>query len=244
MQIWPAIDIRGGKCVRLRQGDYDQETVFHDDPVAAARLIAEQGVDYLHVVDLDGARAGRPVNGGIVAEIVRSVPLQVELGGGVRDDAAIDELLDLGLRRVVVGTSAVRNPDWFREACRRRPGQLVLGLDARDGLAATAGWEETSQVAATDLAEQFRGEPLAAIVFTDIAADGMMAGPRLDSLRSMLAATDVDVIASGGVTTADDVRDITELGAAGCIIGRAFYEGALTLADALAAAGADSSTPR
>lgn len=243
MQVWPAIDIRGGKCVRLRQGDYSQETVFHDDPVAAARLIAEQGVEYLHVVDLDGARSGRPVNGEIVAAIVQAVPLEVELGGGVRDDSAIDELLALGLARVVVGTSAVRNPEWFRDACRKRPGKLVLGLDARDGMAATAGWEETSAVPATRLAEQFRGEPLAAIVFTDIAADGMMAGPRLGSLAAMLSATDIDVIASGGVTTADDVRQIAELGAAGCIVGRAFYEGALTLADALAAAGADTSTP-
>lgn len=243
MQIWPAIDVRGGKCVRLRQGDYGQETVFHDDPIAAARLIASQGVEHLHVVDLDGARAGRPVNAEIVAEIVRQVSLEVEFGGGVRDDDSIDALLDLGLSRVVVGTSAVRDPAWFREAARRRPGKLVLGLDARDGLAATAGWEETSSVSATELAAEFAGEPLAAIVFTDIAADGMMAGPKLDSLRAMLAATEHPVIASGGVTTADDVRAIAAAGAAGCIIGRAFYEGALTLADALAAAGAESSTP-
>ena len=233
MQIWPAIDLRGGKCVRLQQGDYDRETVFGDDPAAMARHWVDQGAEHLHLVDLDGARAGHIENWASVTAILAAVSVPCELGGGVRDRQTIHRLLDLGLARVVVGTLAIKEPDWFRQMCRKFPGQLVLGIDARDGRVATDGWLETSDVSAVELARQFAGEPLAAIIYTDIATDGMLAGPNLAAIDEMRRATDVPVIASGGVTTADDVARLAERQVAGCIIGRALYEGTLTLADAL-----------
>jgi phosphoribosylformimino-5-aminoimidazole carboxamide ribotide isomerase len=236
MQIWPAIDLLGGKCVRLEQGDYARETVFSDDPTAVARQFQRDGAQHLHLVDLDGARAGRPVNLDAVRGILAAVDMECELGGGVRDDATIDALLDLGLSRLVIGTSALKRPDWFRAACERCPGRLALGVDARNGLAATEGWLETSSVAAVDLVEQFAGAPLAAVIYTDIATDGMLAGPNVEAMRLMQAATSSPVIASGGVTTAADVAELAEAGLAGAIVGRALYAGTLTLREALAAA--------
>lgn len=242
MQIWPAIDLRGGKCVRLRQGDYEQETIFAEDPAAVARQFAAAGARHLHIVDLEGAREGLPVNLPSVQDILEAVDIECELGGGIRDEQSICELLDFGLDRLVIGTSALTDPDWFREACRQFPGKLVLGIDARGGLVATDGWLKTSQVAALDLARQYANEPLAAIIYTDIASDGMMAGPNLPAMIEMQAATEIPVIASGGVTTAEDVRRLAAAGLAGCIIGRALYEGTLTLAEALRAA--ESATGR
>ena len=236
MQVWPAIDLRGGKCVRLRQGDYLQETVFAENPAAVARQFVEQGARHLHVVDLEGAREGLPVNLPSVQEILEAVDIECELGGGIRDEQSIRELFDFGLDRLVIGTSALRDPDWFRAACRQFPGKLVLGIDARDGLAATDGWLQTSEVSALDLARQFAAEPLAAIIYTDIATDGMMAGPNFSAMAQMQAAVDVPIIASGGVTTVADISRLAAAGLAGCIIGRALYEGTLTLADALRAA--------
>jgi len=237
MQIWPAIDLRGGKCVRLRQGDYQQETIFAQDPAAVARQFADQGAQHLHIVDLEGAREGLPVNLPSVQEILAAVDMECELGGGIRDEQSVRELLDFGLSRLVIGTSALTNPEWFRDACRQYPYRLVLGIDARDGLAATDGWLNTSEVAAVDLAAQFANEPLAAIIYTDIATDGMMRGPNIEAMAQMQAAVDVPVIASGGVTTIDDVARLAAAGLAGCIIGRALYEGTLALADVLRAAG-------
>ncbi len=237
MQIWPAIDLRGGKCVRLRQGDYQQETVFAQDPAEVARQFAAQGAQHLHIVDLEGAREGLPVNLPSVQEIVATVRIECELGGGIRDEQSVRELLEFGLSRLVIGTSALTNPGWFREACRQYPYRLVLGIDARDGRAATDGWLNTSEVAAVELAGQFASEPLAAIIYTDIATDGMMRGPNVEAMTHMQAAVDVPVIASGGVTTTDDIARLAAAGLAGCIIGRALYEGTLTLADALRAAG-------
>jgi phosphoribosylformimino-5-aminoimidazole carboxamide ribotide isomerase len=236
MQIWPAIDLRGGKCVRLRQGDYRQETVFGDDPAAMARRWVDAGAAQLHLVDLDGAREGRWVNRAAVAEIVRAVQIPCQLGGGIREEPTIAELLDLGLQRLVVGTRALRDPDWFRVVCRRFPHQLVAGIDARQGRVATDGWTETSHVEARDVARQFAAEPIAAIVYTDIAKDGMMEGPNVEAMAEMVASVSVPVIASGGVTTAEDVRRLVQTGVAGCIIGRALYEGSLTMEEALAAA--------
>jgi phosphoribosylformimino-5-aminoimidazole carboxamide ribotide isomerase len=236
MQVWPAIDLRGGKCVRLRQGDYQQETVFAEDPAAVARQFAEQGARHLHIVDLEGAREGLPVNLPSVQEILHAVDLECELGGGIRDEQSVCELLGFGLSRLVIGTSALVDPEWFRDACHRYPDKLVLGIDARDGRAATDGWLNTSEVTAIDLARQFAGAPLAAIIYTDIAADGMLSGPNVAAMAEMQAAVDVPVIASGGVTTAGDVARLAAAGLAGCIIGRALYEGTLTLADALRAA--------
>ena len=237
MQIWPAIDLRGGKCVRLRQGDYQQETVFAENPAKVARQFVEQGARHLHIVDLEGAREGLPVNLPSVQAILEAVEIECELGGGIRDEQSIRELLDFGVDRLVIGTSALTDPDWFRQACRQFPGKLVLGIDARDGLAATDGWLVTSEVTAIELARQFAAEPLAAIIYTDIATDGMLAGPNIGAIAQMRAAVDVPIIASGGVTTVEDVARLAAAGLAGCIIGRALYEGTLTLAAALRAAG-------
>lgn len=242
MQIWPAIDVRGGKCVRLRQGDYAQETVFGDDPVAMARHWVSQGAEFLHLVDLDGARDGRPVNYSVWRAIVEAVKIPCEVGGGVRSERSIAELLELGLNRVVIGTRALREPDWFRGMCQRFPHQLALGLDARGGRVATDGWLLTSQMPATDLAHQFADLPLAAVIYTDIATDGMLAGPNLAALAEMRQAIDLPLIASGGITDADDVRALGRLGMTGCIIGRALYEHTLTMAEALAAAGGSPGT--
>lgn len=238
MQIWPAIDLRGGKCVRLRQGDYQQETVFNDDPVAVALGFQAAGAKHLHIVDLDGAREGSPVNLPAVQDVVAAVDMECELGGGVRDEQSIAELLEFGLSRLVVGTSAIKQPDWFRETCRAFPNKLVLGIDARDGWVATDGWLETSSTSAVELAQQFANEPLSAIVYTDIATDGMMAGPNTRAMAEMQSNVDLPVVASGGVTTLDDVKALAEAGLAACIIGRALYEESFTLSDALATAAA------
>jgi phosphoribosylformimino-5-aminoimidazole carboxamide ribotide isomerase len=237
MQVWPAIDLRGGKCVRLRQGDYERETVFADDPAAVARQFVAQGATHLHIVDLEGAREGLPVNLPSVEAILAAVTIECELGGGIRDVQSVAALLGFGLSRLVIGTSALKDPDWFRDTCRRYPRRLVLGIDARDGQAATDGWLNTSEVAASDLARQFADEPLAAIIYTDIATDGMMRGPNVAAMAEMQRVVDVPVIAAGGVTTADDVARLAAAGLGGCIIGRALYEGTITLAQALEAAG-------
>jgi phosphoribosylformimino-5-aminoimidazole carboxamide ribotide isomerase len=236
MQIWPAIDLRGGKCVRLRQGDYNRETVFGDDPATMARTWIDQGGEFLHLVDLDGAKAGSVVNLESIRQILQTVDVPCELGGGIRDEATIAELLDLGLARLVIGTLAIKQPDWFRAMCRRFPDKLVLGIDARDGYVATEGWLETSRVLATDLANSFVEEPLAAIVYTDIATDGMLCGPNIAALREMKNAVNVPVVASGGVSNAKDIAELAAIPMEGCIVGRALYEGTLTLRDALEAA--------
>lgn len=236
MEIWPAIDLRGGNCVRLRQGNYDRETVFGEDPAAMARHWVELGARHLHIVDLDGAKEGRPVNLPSVREILQAVDVPCELGGGVRSEKTIRELLDAGLQRLVIGTLAILRPDWFREMSRAFPGRLVLGIDARAGCVATDGWLETSEVSAVKLAGQFAGEPIAALVYTDIATDGMLSGPNFAAMAQMRSAVEMPVIASGGVTTKEDVARLAATGVAGCIIGRALYEETLTLPDALAAA--------
>jgi phosphoribosylformimino-5-aminoimidazole carboxamide ribotide isomerase len=243
MQVWPAIDLRAGKCVRLQQGDYGRETVFGDDPAAMARHWVDEGAERLHLVDLDGAKAGRPANLDCVGAILKAVNVPCELGGGIRDEATIASLLQLGLSRVVIGTKALREPNWFRQVCRRFPGKLVLGIDARNGRVATDGWLETSETPAVQLARQFDDEPIAALVYTDIATDGMLAGPNLAAIQEMQQAVSLPLIASGGVTTANDVAQLAALGIAGCIIGRSLYEGKLTLADALAAANKRDSVP-
>jgi phosphoribosylformimino-5-aminoimidazole carboxamide ribotide isomerase len=189
----------------------------------------------LHLVDLDGARTGRVENRAGIEAILAAVSVPCELGGGIRDVAVIRELLDLGLTRLVIGTKALKDPDWFRQVCREFPRRLVLGIDARDGRVATEGWLAASDVEATQLARQMAREPIAAIIYTDIATDGMLAGPNLEATAEMQRAVDVPVIASGGVTTADDVAALAQLGVQGCIIGRALYEGHLQLRDALLA---------
>jgi phosphoribosylformimino-5-aminoimidazole carboxamide ribotide isomerase len=237
MNIWPAIDLRNGKCVRLQQGDYSRETVFGDDPVAIAHRWISEGAKQLHLVDLDGAREGHWANRTAVQAVVSAVDVPCQLGGGIRDEETITELFEIGVARVVIGTKALKDPDWFRDTCRKYPGRIVLGIDARDGCVATDGWLETSTISAIELAQQFTDEPVAAIVYTDIAKDGMLAGPNLSAMAEMKQASVFPVVASGGVTTSDDVRQLARLQLDGCIIGRTLYEGQLQLADALTAAG-------
>jgi phosphoribosylformimino-5-aminoimidazole carboxamide ribotide isomerase len=237
MQIWPAIDLRQGKCVRLRQGDYARETVFGDDPAAMARRWVGAGARRLHVVDLDGAKGGERVNRDAVAAIVAAVDVPCQLGGGVRDEESVRELLALGIERLVIGTKALEDPAFVQRVCQKYPQRIVLGIDAKYGLVATDGWLKSSDVSAVELARRFSDEPLAAIVYTDIAKDGMLAGPNLVALEEMRRATTTPVIASGGVSSLDDVRRIAALGLAGCIIGRAIYEGTLDLTEAIEAAG-------
>lgn len=236
MQIWPAIDLRGGKCVRLMQGDYGRETVFGDNPAAMARRWVSEGAKYLHIVDLDGARDGQTGNRDAIAAISLAIDIPCEVGGGIRDEAAISDLLSLGLTRLVIGTKALKDPAWFAAMCAAYPDRLAVGIDARDGRVATDGWLQDSGTSAVELAQQLADLPIAAIIYTDIAKDGMLAGPNLEAMAEMRRAVRVPVIASGGVTTADDVRRLTATGVAGCIIGRSLYEGKLTLAEALAAA--------
>ena len=236
MLIFPAIDLRGGQCVRLRQGDYARETVFGDDPAAVARRWVGQGARFLHLVDLDGAKEGRPLNGASVRAIVAAAGVPCQLGGGLRTEEHVAAALDCGVERVVLGTRALQDPAWLEGLCRRLPGRVVLGIDARQGRVATHGWLEVSDRPALDLARQCASWPLAAIVYTDISRDGMLAGPNVDALAELAAAVPLPVIASGGVTTVEDVRRLVPLGLAGCIIGRALYEGRLDLAAAIRAA--------
>lgn len=235
MQIYPAIDLRGGLCVRLRQGDYAKETVFDNDPVAVARRWESQGASWLHLVDLDGARAGKPVNGDVIRRICSGVRIPCQVGGGLRTDDHLTEAFSWGVKRVVLGTRALQDPAWLRSVCERYPLGVALGLDARGGRVAIHGWLETSQQGAVDVARLAAQWPLAAIIYTDIQRDGMLEGPNFAALEEMQAAINVPVIASGGVTTLDDVRQLAERGLAGCIIGRALYEGRIELPAALAA---------
>jgi len=244
MQILPAIDLRGGQCVRLRQGDYAQETVFSDDPTEMARRWAAEGAEWLHLVDLDGAKEGRPVNHDVVRQITDAVGIACELGGGVRDEDSIRQMLDkVGVTRVIVGTRALKDPAWFREMAGKFPGRLVLGIDARDSMVATEGWLDVSATSAIDLARQYADLDLAALIYTNIANDGMMQGIDDQTIADMqeLARLGFSVIASGGVTTLDDVHKLVAASMEtpnlnGIIIGRALYEGTMTVADAIAAA--------
>ena len=233
MLILPAIDIRGGQCVRLRQGDYAQETIFGSDPAAMARQWVDQGATFLHVVDLDGAKDGRPVNADSIKRIVQTVGVPCQLGGGLRTEDHIAQALAWGVNRVVIGTRAVTDPAWLERISRRFPQQIVLGLDAKHGKVATEGWLEVSDQSAVDLARRCADWPLAALVYTDISRDGMLTGPNLGPLAELSRTVDLPIIASGGVTTLDDVRRLAELGLAGCIIGRALYEGRLSLPEAI-----------
>ena len=233
MLIYPAIDLLGGRCVRLRQGDYAQETVFSDDPAAVAREWVRQGADRLHVVDLDGAKRREPVNGEVVRRIVEVAGVPVQLGGGIRSAEHLREVFGWGVRWAVLGSKAMQDPEFVKWAAREHPGRIVLGLDARDGFVATEGWLETSSTKATDLALLVEGAPLAAVVYTDIAKDGMMAGPNFEALLEMRATTKTPVIASGGVTTLAQARTLAEAGTHAAIVGRALYEGTVTLPELL-----------
>jgi phosphoribosylformimino-5-aminoimidazole carboxamide ribotide isomerase len=237
MELWPAIDLRGGKCVRLLQGDYDRETVFGDDPVEMARRFAAGGAHRLHVVDLDGAKAGTPVQSDLVGRMVAAAGVPCQLGGGIRSVETARSYVVAGVQRLVVGSVAIENPALLEKLAHAFPGRMVLGIDARDGKVAVRGWLETSSLDAIDVAKRHEHLPLAAIVYTDIAKDGMMSGPNILALAEMVRAVRLPVIASGGISNAEDIREAAAAGAAGCIVGRALYEGSLTLAQAAAAAG-------
>ncbi len=236
MLIIPAIDLRGGQCVRLQQGDYERETVFASDPAAVAERWVSQGATYLHIVDLDGAKVGRSVNGESIRRIVEAAGVPCQLGGGLRTEADLVEAFGYGVDRVVVGTQALKDPAWFESVCRRFPGHVVLGIDAKQGNVATDGWLQVSTCSALDLARQYESWPLAALVYTDISRDGMLEGPNFESIAELATQVRLPVIASGGVSTLADIRRLAGLPVAGCIVGRALYEGRLDLAAAIAVA--------
>ncbi|PQO42726.1 1-(5-phosphoribosyl)-5-[(5-phosphoribosylamino)methylideneamino]imidazole-4-carboxamide isomerase [Blastopirellula marina] len=236
MEIWPAIDLLGGKCVRLQQGDYNRETIYGDDPAEMAKRWVEEGADCLHLVDLDGAKDGSLKNRDAISAIVHAVDIPCEVGGGIRDEATIEQLLALGLSRLVIGTKALREPEWFAAMCERFPNKLVLGIDAKEGMVATDGWLEVSTTSAIDLAKTYEHLPIAALIYTDIATDGMLAGPNVPAMQAMKEAVKLPVVASGGVTSVEDVKNLTAAGLDGAIVGRALYENRLTVREAVAAA--------
>lgn len=242
LQLLPAIDLLEGRCVRLRQGNYDDSTVFSDDPVEMALRWRDEGAERLHLVDLDGAKAGKPVNQDVVRRIIAATGLPCQLGGGIRSEESVRSTIEeTGVDRVIIGTKALREPDWFAEICARFPNQLALGLDARDSMVATDGWLEVSKVSVTELAGKFVDVPLAAVIYTNIANDGMMQGIDQQTLEDfrILADMGLPVIASGGVTTMDDIANLKSIAAShpnliGAITGRAIYEGTIDVREAIA----------
>lgn len=240
MDVIPAIDLLEGRCVRLYQGDYAQSQVFDENPVAVARQWADQGAARLHLVDLDGAKAGHPVNLEAIEAIVQAVDIPVQVGGGLRDRQNVADLLATGVERAILGTVAVEQPDLVDQLCQQFPGQIVVGIDARNGRVATRGWIETSEVMATDLAQQMAKLGAAAIIYTDIHRDGTLQGPNLDALRELASAIEIPVIASGGVSSVTDLLSLLGLepqGVTGAIVGRALYTGDVSLKEALRAVG-------
>ncbi len=236
MILFPAIDLKEGLAVRLEQGDMARATVFNRDPAEQARLFAAQGFAYLHLVDLDGAFAGRPMNAAAVERILATVKIPVQLGGGIRDRATIEAWLGKGVARVIIGTAAVRDPALVKQAASAFPGRVVVGLDARDGRVAVEGWAATSELSALELARRFEDAGVAAIVYTDVARDGMLKGLNLDSTIALAEAVSIPVVASGGLASIDDVRALLTPRAqklAGAIVGRALYDGRLDAAEAL-----------
>jgi len=237
MIFFPAIDLKDGKCVRLFKGDMDQATVFGDDPAAQAKIFEEAGCEWIHVVDLNGAFEGQPVNGAAVDGILDAVSIPIELGGGIRDMATVDMWLDKGVRRVILGTAALKNPDLVKEACKKHPGRIAVGVDARGGKVAVEGWAEVSQISALDLAKQFEDAGVAAIVYTDIDRDGVMKGPNVGATLKLACEISIPVIASGGVSSLDDLEELKLSGDGlleGAISGRAIYDGAIDPAEGAA----------
>jgi phosphoribosylformimino-5-aminoimidazole carboxamide ribotide isomerase len=235
--LFPAIDLKGGTCVRLLRGEMSAATVFNASPEDQARQFAEAGFEWLHVVDLDGAFAGKPVNAAAVAAIVAATALPVQLGGGIRDEAAIAGWLARGINRVILGTVALRDPDLVKRACRAHPGRIVVGIDARAGKVAVEGWAETAEITARELALRFEDAGVAAIIYTDIERDGALGGVNAEATAELAAALTTPVIASGGVASLDDLRHLKNLagsGIAGVICGRALYDGRIAPREALA----------
>ena len=236
MILYPAIDLKDGACVRLKQGEMASATVFHDDPAIPAKRFEEAGCAWIHVVDLNGAFAGEPVNAEAVDRILESVDIPVQLGGGVRTLEQLESWLEKGVTRVILGTAAVRDPDLVRAACRAHPGRVAVGIDARGGKVAVEGWAETTELSAVDLAERFEDAGVAAIIYTDIDRDGLLQGPNVEATAKLAQSTAIPVIASGGVSSLDDLRALRNAGAPldGVISGRALYDGRIDPAEALA----------
>lgn len=236
MYILPAIDLIEGHCVRLIQGQYDKKINYESDPVKQAQDFIREGAKWLHIVDLEGAKAGKPVNTKAISSIAAIGKLKIEVGGGLRSEEAIKQLLDLGVERVIIGTKAVSDFAWFSKMAEKFSGRIVLGLDARGSKVATEGWLEDSSESLLEFAKKAAKFPIAAIIYTDITRDGMMSGPNLERTKALIEAVDIPVIASGGVTTVEDIKKTAEIGAAAAIVGRSLYEGTLKLSDAIRAA--------
>jgi phosphoribosylformimino-5-aminoimidazole carboxamide ribotide isomerase len=237
MYVIPAIDLIGGKCVRLIQGDYSRQINYEDDPVKQAKEFESAGAKWLHIVDLEGAKVGKPINTDSVRAIAAVGQLKIELGGGIRDDSSIERLLEIGVERVIIGTKAVSDFDWFGQMAERFPGKIVLGLDAHGSKVATHGWTQDSNENLLDFAIEAARLPLAAIIYTDISKDGMMEGPNLQRTKELVQTVDVPVIASGGVKEIVDIERLAEVGPEAVVVGRSLYEGTLNLAEAIKAAG-------
>ncbi|MCM3711274.1 1-(5-phosphoribosyl)-5-[(5-phosphoribosylamino)methylideneamino]imidazole-4-carboxamide isomerase [Sporosarcina luteola] len=233
MILFPAIDIRGGKCVRLIQGDYAQETVYHESPSEVAKEWETQGAAYIHVVDLDGAKTGDSLNAEAIREIVEAVKIPVQVGGGIRSMGTIDSLIASGVSRVIIGTAAIQNPQFVEEAVAKYAEKIAVSIDARNGFVATDGWTETTDVKAVKLLRWLEGAGVKTVVYTDIMKDGMLQGPNFDELYVVSKASDMDIIASGGVSTIEDIAKLKLMNLYGAIIGKALYEGNLSLATAM-----------
>jgi phosphoribosylformimino-5-aminoimidazole carboxamide ribotide isomerase len=236
MLIIPAIDLKEGKCVRLQQGLMDRATVYSDDPATTAKHWESQGAELLHVVDLDGAFAGVPKNLDAIKEIRNAVKMPIEVGGGIRDIATINTLVSIGIDRIILGTAAIENPAFVREACQKFPGKIIVGIDAKDGMVAIKGWAEVTKVKAIDLAKQMQEYGVTAIIYTDIKRDGMLSGPNIEATRVLAESLHIPVIASGGVSTMKDIEDLLTVrysGVSGVITGKAIYSGSLNLREAI-----------
>ena len=240
MIIIPAVDIKDGKCVRLLQGRKDKETVFSDDPVAMARRWQQEGARRIHVIDLDGAFEKKPKNLSVIERMIREIDVPIQVGGGIRDRKSVDRYMQAGADRVIIGTEAIRNPDLVAECCKDYPDRVVVAIDARGGLVAIEGWVETTRTPAVELARRFEATGIAAINFTDIHRDGMQTGPNIEETRKLAEAISIPVVASGGVSSLEDIRNLLPLeavGVVGVITGKALYAGTLRLGDAIAASG-------
>lgn len=233
MRMYPAIDLKDGECVRLYKGDYDKKTVYSTDAVATAKKWEQSGADFLHVVDLDGARSGNGKNRNVIKEICKNVSMQVQTGGGIRTMADIDELIEAGVARVILGTAAVKNFDLVKEACEKYGEKIAVGIDAKDGFVATDGWEKVSELHAVEFAKKVQAAGVRTIIYTDIATDGAMCGPNVNAMREMVNETGLNVIASGGVSCIEDIRALLTTGVEGAITGRAIYDGKLDLTEAV-----------
>ncbi|MBI3600296.1 MAG: 1-(5-phosphoribosyl)-5-[(5-phosphoribosylamino)methylideneamino]imidazole-4-carboxamide isomerase [Nitrospinae bacterium] len=236
MLIIPAIDIKGGKCVRLFQGKMEQETVYSDDPVSVAKKWEAEGAEFLHLVDLDGAVEGDPKNKDIISNIIKGIKIPVEVGGGIRNIDSIKEYISIGAQKVVIGTTACENPEFVREACNNFPGKIMVGIDAKNGNVAVRGWKDVTDTRASSLAKRFEGMDVAGIIYTDISRDGTLSGPNIEAIKSFAESINIPVIASGGVSNINDIKSIIGLkkdGVTGIIIGKALYSGSVNLREAI-----------